>query len=564
MFNNNMILVVIPARGGSKGIPRKNLRLLDNKPLISYAIGVAKASQYVDDVVVTTDDSQIALIAEKFGASVVRRSEELSNDDALLDPVVHDAMIQKEKLAIDEYDIIITLKPTSPLIKTQTLDAAIEKFNDFSVDSVISVVDDRHLSWGYDESNQRYFPNYIERLNRDDLPKSYRETGAILATRRAFVHENSRLGTNIDIIEVSREESVNIETYQDWWMAENYLRKKKIVIVVNANEKIGTSYIDRCLAMASKLVFHEVLFLVNEHHQLGVDILSKVNYAYRTYEDSQELFKILSEYGAHIVVNDILDTSEEYVSALKEKGYFVVNFEDLGVGSKLADVVFDDLYEHELGERNVFSGHKYFILKDEFYYQPSKIITNEVNRVLINFGEIDSHNLTDKVIESIISTNYEGRIDVIVGLAYNQLENLISKYESNPLIQIYRNVSNVSEFMFKADLIFTSANKSIYEICSLGIPTICLCQNNREESHAFVTRNNGFINLGLGELVEKQNITDEFIKVVNDYGLRMDLHEKMLSIDLRFGFENITSVVEEEYRKFEFNKHLKGPDDDSF
>ena len=142
-----MILVVIPARGGSKGIPRKNLRLLDNKPLISYSIGVAKASQYVDDVVVTTDDSQIALIAEKFGASVVRRSEELSTDDALLDPVIHDAMIQKEKLAFDEYDIVITLQPTSPLIKTQTLDAVIEKFNDFGLDSVISVVDDRHLSW---------------------------------------------------------------------------------------------------------------------------------------------------------------------------------------------------------------------------------------------------------------------------------------------------------------------------------------------------------------------------------------------------------------------------------
>ena len=221
MFNNNMILVVIPARGGSKGIPRKNLRLMDNKPLISYSIGVAKASQYVDDVVVTTDDSQIALIAEKFGASVVRRSEELSSDDTLLDPVIHDAMIQKEKLALDEYDIVITLQPTSPLIKTATLDNAIEKFADFGIDSVISVVDDRHLSWGYDENNQRYFPNYIERLNRDDLPKSYRETGAILATRRSFVKENSRLGSNIDIIEISREESVNIQTYEDWWRAEN-------------------------------------------------------------------------------------------------------------------------------------------------------------------------------------------------------------------------------------------------------------------------------------------------------------------------------------------------------
>ena len=555
MFNNNMILVVIPARGGSKGIPRKNLRLMDNKPLISYSIGVAKASQYVDDVVVTTDDSQIALIAEKFGASVVRRSEELSSDDTLLDPVIHDAMIQKEKLALDEYDIVITLQPTSPLIKTATLDKAIEKFEDFGIDSVISVVDDRHLSWGYDENNQRYFPNYIERLNRDDLPKSYRETGAILATRRSFVKENSRLGSNIDIIEISREESVNIETYEDWWLAENYLKKKRIAIVVNANEEIGTSYIDRCLAIASKLVFHEVLFLIDEHHQMGVDIVSGCNYSYRVYEDLGDLFTILKEFGTHIVINDIQDTSEEYISSLKQEGYFVVNFEDLGVGGDLADVVFDDLYEHDLAERNVFTSHKYFILKDEFYYQPAKIITNDVKRVLITFGERDPHKFTEMVIQAILATNYEGRIDVVVGRGYGNLEELISRYESNPLIQIYQNVSNISEFMFKSDIIFTSANKSIYEICSIGIPTVCLCKDSREESHAFVTRNNGFINMGLGEFIEKQELIDIFIKLVNDFELRMDMHEKMRSIDLRYGFENMVSVVEEEYRKFEFNKN---------
>lgn len=555
MFNNNMILVVIPARGGSKGIPRKNLRLMDNKPLISYSIGVAKASQYVDDVVVTTDDSQIALIAEKFGASVVRRSEELSTDDTLLDPVIHDAMIQKEKLALDEYDIVITLQPTSPLIKTATLDKAIEKFEDFGIDSVISVVDDRHLSWGYDENNQRYFPNYIERLNRDDLPKSYRETGAILATRRSFVKENSRLGSNIDIIEISREESVNIETYEDWWLAENYLKKKRIAIVVNANEEIGTSYIDRCLAIASKLVFHEVLFLIDEHHQMGVDIVSGCNYSYRVYEDLGDLFTILKEFGTHIVINDIQDTSEEYISSLKQEGYFVVNFEDLGVGGDLADVVFDDLYEHDLAERNVFTSHKYFILKDEFYYQPAKIITNDVKRVLITFGERDPHKFTEMVIQAILATNYEGRIDVVVGGGYGNLEELISRYESNPLIQIYQNVSNISEFMFKSDIIFTSANKSIYEICSIGIPTVCLCKDSREESHAFVTRNNGFINMGLGEFIEKQELIDIFIKLVNDFELRMDMHEKMRSIDLRYGFENMVSVVEEEYRKFEFNKN---------
>ena len=133
MFNNNKILVVIPARGGSKGIPRKNIRLLDGKPLIAYSIEIAKASAYVDDIVVTTDDSEIALLSEKFGASVIRRSEELARDDIPLDPVIHDAVIRKEKLAFDEYDIVITLQPTSPLLKTSTLDGAIEKFDDFAL-----------------------------------------------------------------------------------------------------------------------------------------------------------------------------------------------------------------------------------------------------------------------------------------------------------------------------------------------------------------------------------------------------------------------------------------------
>lgn len=557
MFNNNMILVVIPARGGSKGIPRKNLRLLSNKPLISYAIETAKASQYVDDVVVTTDDSQIAHIAEKFGASVVRRSEDLATDDISLDPVIHDAMIQKEKQAFDEYDIVITFQPTSPLINVRTLDNAIEKFEDFNLDSVISVVDDRHLSWGYDEKNKRYFPNYIERVDKDLLPKSFRETGAILATRRNFVHEDSRLGTNIGIVEVSRVESVNIQTYEDWWIAENYLQKKKTAIVANASDQMGVSHINRCLSLASKLVFHEVLFLIDEHYPLGIDIVSGNNFSYRTYEDETELLNELRQFNPNIVINDILDTSEEYVSALKNEGYFVVNFEDLGIGSSIADVVFDDLYEHDLGESNVFTGHKYFILKDEYYYQPPKIITNTVNRVLVAFGQFDSNNFTEHVIDAILSTTYDGRIDVVLGLDYEGIDGLISKYESNPLIQIYRNVPNFSEFIFKADIIFTSPDKSMYEICSMGVPTICLCKDDRDVSHVFANINNGFINLGRGDDLERQDIVEEFAKLVNDFDLRMDLHRKMLSKDLKHGFENICAVIEEEYRKFEFNKNLR-------
>ncbi|WP_462316497.1 cytidylyltransferase domain-containing protein [Methanobrevibacter sp.] len=554
MFNNNKILVVIPARGGSKGIPRKNIRLLNHKPLIAYPINIAKSSKYVDDIVVTTDDSEIALLSEKFGASVIRRSEELAGDDVPLDPVVYDAMVQKEKLAFDEYDLVVTLQPTSPLLKSSTLDAAIEKFDDFAVDSVLSVVDDRHLSWGYDEKNQRYFPNYIERKNRQYLPKDFRETGAILITRRKFVHEDSRLGTNLDLIEVSRQESVDIDNYEDWWIAENYLQKKRVAIVVNAYDEIGTGHVYRCLSIASKLVFHDVLFLLDERHQLGIDIIGNYNYPFKLHDGEDDLVKILKEYSPQIVVNDILDTSKEYISKLKDEGYFVVNFEDLGTGTEMADVVFDALYEHDVGDENVFTGHKYYILKDEFYFQPQKIITQKVENILITFGGTDPNNFTEKVIDSILATSYGGRINVILGLGYTGLERLIDKYESNKLIQIYRNVSDISEFMFKADIIFTSAGRTMYEVCSLGVPTICLCQNERELTHVFANETNGFMNMGLGADVEKQQIIDEFLRLVNDYELRAEMNRKMLNVDLKDGFENIWSIIREEYRKFELKR----------
>ena len=104
MFNNNKILAVIPIINNSFGISGKHVRLLNNKPLISYSIELAKASQYVDDVVVSTEDSEIALISEKYGASVIRRSLKESDEIESIESIVYEAMIQKEKLAFDEYD----------------------------------------------------------------------------------------------------------------------------------------------------------------------------------------------------------------------------------------------------------------------------------------------------------------------------------------------------------------------------------------------------------------------------------------------------------------------------
>lgn len=553
MFNNNKILVVIPARGGSKRILRKNIRLLADKPLISYAINIAKSSKYVDDVVVSTEDAETLAIAEKFGASVIRRTPDLAGDKIPIDPVVYDATVQKEKLAFDEYDIVVTLQPTSPLLKSETLDKAIERFENFNIDTVISVIGDKHLSWGYNEKENRYFPLYSQRLNQQYLPKEYIETGGIFATRRGFLTPNSRMGNNIDLIEISQEESIDIASYEDWWVAERYLNKKKIAMIVNADKDIGTGPISRCISLASRLLSDDVLFLLDENHKLGIDIVKSFNFPFKLYDGENELFELLGKFNPQIVVNDIFETTKEYVNRQKEMGFFVINFEDIGSGSEEADVVFDSLYEHDGSFGNVFSGYQYYVLRDEFYFQPTKIVGPDVNNVLLAFGGNDENNLTERVLEAVSASGYAGRIDVILPLNYPKKAEFIEKYESNNNIQIFKNVRNISEFMLRADLVFSSAGRKMYEICSVGTPCICLCQNGREQTHDFGSHKHGFINMGLAETVSDEDITNQFKIVWQDFDLRQNMSLLMKSIDLKHGFENIWSVVEQKYwaRQFE-------------
>ena len=599
MYKDNKILVVIPARGGSKGIPRKNIRLLGGKTLIAHTIEMGKASKYVDDILVSTDDNEIKFIAEKFGAETVKRDGKLAEDSIPLDPVIFDATIQKENEMNERYDVVITVQPTSPLLKTKTLDLAIktllnpinennqkealsdhinennQKCDEENMegseyyDTIISVVDDRHLSWGYDEENKKYFPLYKERVNRQYLPKAYKETGSIFATKREFVTENSRLGENIGLIEISKQESIDIDNYEDWWVAERILKKKKILIKSDASHEIGTGHIYRGLSIASKLVNHEVVFLLDEAQPLGIEIVSHNNYPYITHNSAkgkgkeaddkskEEIIEKIVEYDPDIIINDILNTNSKYTKTLRDKGFFIVNFEDVGGGVKYAHMVFDALYEHKIPLKNLYSGHKYYILKDEFYYQSFKEIREDVDKVLLTFGGTDPNNLTEKVLESILESDYKNKIEVILGLGYANKKEIQEKYKENERIEIYENVKNMSEHMHSADLIFTSAGRTMYEIASLGVPCICLCQNERELSHIFGNAEHGFINLGLGSEVSKEEIRETFENAIEDYQLRCEMNRRMGEVDLKHGFDNIKRLIRNEYKNWkeenEFN-----------
>ncbi len=170
------IISVIPARGGSKGIPRKNMRLMHGKPLISYAIENALNCDLINEVVVSSDSEEVLAYASQFKSVIcLDRSSELAQDAVTLDPVIYDAVVRCEKSFDTRYDAVVTLQPTSPLLSVDTLSRALRSFINSDVDSMISVVNEPHLRWKRDDKG-RIVQDYIERLNRQQLPPSYWET----------------------------------------------------------------------------------------------------------------------------------------------------------------------------------------------------------------------------------------------------------------------------------------------------------------------------------------------------------------------------------------------------
>jgi CMP-N-acetylneuraminic acid synthetase len=192
------ILVIIPARGGSKGIPQKNLRSLNKKPLIYYSIKNALNSKFKPDVYVTSDNFEILTISKQLGAKTLKRNTKLSNDSVTLDPVIFNAFKKIELIEQKKYLLVITMQPTSPLLKVQSLDAAIKKMiTSRKIDTIISALNTTHLTWI--KKSEKYFPNYSKRENRQKLPQVFSETGAFLITKPRFININNRIGKNVDL-----------------------------------------------------------------------------------------------------------------------------------------------------------------------------------------------------------------------------------------------------------------------------------------------------------------------------------------------------------------------------
>lgn len=233
MINGKKVLAIIPARGGSKELPGKNIKELCGKPLIAWTIEQAKSCSDIDRVIVSTDDENIAKVAKKYGAEVpFMRPAELANDTASTINVIFHAIDWFKKHEDYRPEYILLLQPTSPLREVEDIRAAIQTLKDKNARAVVSVCETDHHPWWSNtlpenSSMKDFLKPKILNKRRQDLPVFYRLNGAIYLADAVYLHEcNGFFGPNTFAYVMPKNRSVDIDSDLDFKLAQMLLEGK--------------------------------------------------------------------------------------------------------------------------------------------------------------------------------------------------------------------------------------------------------------------------------------------------------------------------------------------------
>lgn len=532
MINGKRIVAIIPARIHTKRVPNKLIRLVGKHPLVYYMINTAINSDYIDEIIVSTDSVKIALLARQLGVNCIMRDPSICKDETPLDIVVYEAIKQIE------CDFCVTLQPTSPLLKTQTLDDALKKCVYDDVDSVISVINSPRLAWKNEKIPK---PLYEERLNSQYLPPYYEETGAFLITKKECISENNRIGNKIRLYEVSKEEAVSVCDFQDLALVNAIINQKKVAIYVNGNNSRGMGHVYRALELADE--FYEKVDLYFDINETSEIVFGETDYNLISVDGIKGLYEALNDKEYDIFINDILSTTKEYVDNLKSimPNTKIVNFEDEGTGIYSADLVINALLSSN-NANNVKCGEKYYVAPKSFLFFEPIEIKDRVKNVLVTFGGADPQSYSLQLLK-IISKNEEFccyNFVVVVGKATKHIEKIMSYQKNN--IKVVYDAQNMAEIMSQVDVAVTSRGRTGYELAVMGIPAIAIAQNEREETHYFMSHENGFNYLGRNP----SDATIEFnLKLLLESSLdeRMELQRRMLKNNLRDGRSRIIHLI---------------------
>ncbi len=232
MINGKRVISVIPARGGSKSIPHKNISMLAGKPLIAWTIEVAKEVEEIDRIIVSTDDDEIGRVSSGNGAEVYIRPAYLATDDALVIDTLRN-LIETLRHEGEEADILVLLEPTCPLRSSEDIKKCIGLMSETNVDSVATFKEaelNPFRAWRIENDRPAVFiPGVNPWLPRQRLPKAYQLNGAVYAFRVNGLTEDvpSILFGNSAAVIMPKERSIDIDGWHDIYLAESIIARGK-------------------------------------------------------------------------------------------------------------------------------------------------------------------------------------------------------------------------------------------------------------------------------------------------------------------------------------------------
>lgn len=406
----------------------------------------------------------------------------------------------------------------------------------FIVNSYLLLLSPESLRKGIDELSQE-----------PQIVTAHNEWIFYFGNASSFFDESSLEKVKKKSVDIPRIEVTSVSNKLGWWIAEKEVQKKRIIIHPKSSSKIGMGHVYRGLTIASRLISdHEILFVFQKEQNIGIELVKSEGYEVKTYSESA--IPIVKEFKADVIINDLLNTSKEYMLELRKLNCRIVNFEDQGEGAELADAVINALYPGDVPRRNFYTGQKFYCIREDFLDVEKKEVGESVQEILLTFGGADPQNLTLRTLRELvlIQNKYKFDIRVILGPAYQKHDELYAFIKDQGLVRgvfVHEVVTEMAQYMSKADIIFTSAGRTMYEIATIGTPAIVIAQNYRELTHTFGHPYNGFYDLGYWAELAEGDYAKAAVKLIENYQLRKLMNNRMMSIDLTKGIERVTTII---------------------
>lgn len=515
--------IVIPAIKKNAVIPDQLVKRLAGVTLIQRAIDTARGVVPAHDVVVVTDSQEISLICERNG---VRFHYNAGLRFTSLDIISEMKSILRE--LGNDYGHIIVYRASCPLLTWVDIDDAYRRFLEDEADCLVTVKSVRHRIWEVRQGRLEAF------LSEDETELVVESKALIIIKSEALQGGNIRRTVPYFL----NDRAMEINSYQDWWLCERLLTQRRVVFVVAGYPAIGMGHVFRSLMLAHEIANHKVFFVCTKESELAASNIAARDY--KTVIQQGELWEDVLALAPDLVINDMLDTSRDYMERLKAAGIPVVNFEDEGPGAALADQVVNALYEDggkgdgAKEKPRVLYGHRYFCLRDEFIQAEQNAFRPQPQCVLVTFGGTDMPDYTRQTLNVVEPLCRERGIAVrvVTGPGYAHRDELVRHIEAlgNPLIRFEYATNIMSRMMEGVDLAVCSAGRTVYELAHMRIPSIVLAQHEREARHTFARADHGFAYMGVMRRFNAERLRKVFAQLIDEPERRQRLYERQSRI----------------------------------